>query len=101
VALAPGGLVYSSVDSGATWTTANAPALDWAALTSSADGSRLVALAHNGDVYTVQLPIVPTRPILPSPRLSISSVGGSLAISWLVPSTHFVPQQNLDLTSQN
>ena len=49
-------------------------------------------------IYTLQFPIPPPPP-RPSPQLSISRSGVSLAVSWLLPSTSFVLEQNFDLGS--
>jgi hypothetical protein len=92
------GPIYTSSDSGATWTWADPPAEPWQAIASSADGSGLLAVASEGPICTLQLPIPPLPPS-PSPRLSVSRPGGSLGISWLVPSSSFVLQQNPDLRS--
>ena len=70
------------------------------AVASSADGGKLVAAAAGGAIYTLQCPPPPPRPP-PSPRLTVSPSGGSLDISWLVPSTSFVLQQSFDLGSTN
>jgi hypothetical protein len=51
-------------------------------------------------IYTVQFPI-PPPPSQPSPQLSIGASGGSLGVSWLVPSTIFFLQQSFDLGSTN
>ncbi|HXA45534.1 MAG TPA: YCF48-related protein, partial [Candidatus Angelobacter sp.] len=44
-------LLYVSQDSGATWTAASAPSNNWSAVASSADGTKLIALAFNGLIY--------------------------------------------------
>jgi hypothetical protein len=41
----PGGLIYTSSDSGRTWRTASAPSNDWSSVASSTDGTKLVASA--------------------------------------------------------
>lgn len=54
------GLIYTSPDSGATWTSASAPSNNWTSVASSADGAKLVAVAalhiaspsSDGLVYT-------------------------------------------------
>ena len=56
--------------------------------------------ARGGPIYTLRFPIPPPPP-RPSPRLSISRSGGSLDVSWLVPSTSFVLGQSFDLGSTN
>lgn len=55
VAAVYGGQIYTSSDSGATWTqrTAGLPAsAAWTAVASSSDGSKLVATVNNGQIYT-------------------------------------------------
>ena len=96
------GLIYTSTNSGATWMPqSSAPNEYWTAVASSADGSKVVAVASvDGAIYTLQFPIPPPPP-QPSPQLSIGASGGSLGVSWLVPSTLFVLQQNIDLGSPN
>ena len=46
-----GGQIYTTADSGATW-TARASTQDWQAIASSADGTKLVACVVNGQIYT-------------------------------------------------
>jgi hypothetical protein len=46
-----GGQIYTSTDSGATW-TARESNRNWFAIASSADGTRLVAAVQNGQIYT-------------------------------------------------
>jgi photosystem II stability/assembly factor-like uncharacterized protein len=94
------GMVCTSTDFGATWTTNNLPVEEWFGIASSADGNKLVAVTgafdsydSGGAVYTSYTP--------PSPQLNLAPASGNLALSWLVPSTNFVLQQNLDLTTGN
>ncbi len=46
------GVVYVSTNSGVSWTQTSAPSNHWAAVCSSADGSRLVAACRPGPIYT-------------------------------------------------
>ena len=49
----PGGTVYTSIDSGATW-NANGPVIpdtEWRGVASSADGSTLIAVANGKQIY--------------------------------------------------
>jgi len=46
------GLIYSSTNSGVSWFTNNAPSEEWSSVASSADGSKLVAVANNGPIYS-------------------------------------------------
>lgn len=95
---------YISTDSGTTWTQADFPAGSayWrVSAAASADGNQLVAAANSGGfIYTLQFPLPPS-PSLPAPRLSISPAGANLTLAWLVPSTSFVLQQNVDLSTSN
>jgi photosystem II stability/assembly factor-like uncharacterized protein len=45
-------LLYTSKDSGTTWASTLAPSNHWTAVASSADGTKLIALAFNGPIYT-------------------------------------------------
>lgn len=97
------GMVYTSTDFGTTWTTNNLPLEGWWGVASSADGNKLVAVAGvpsaaygqygPGPIYTSYTP--------PSPQLNLAPANGNLALSWLVPSTNLVLQQNLDLSTTN
>ena len=72
----------------------------WASVASSADGSKVVAVASvdGGTIYTLQF-LIPPPPPQPSPQLSISRSGGSFGVSWLVPSTRFTLQESFDVGS--
>ena len=74
-----------------TWTSNNVP--EAFAVASSADGSKLVAVVNGGGIYT--------RQTTPAPALSIVPSGGSLTLSWTVPSMDFALQGNSDLTTTN
>jgi hypothetical protein len=80
--------IYTSLDFGANWISNDVPALLWSAVASSADGKKLVAATYNGGVWTWQS--------TPTPSLNIAASNQSLKISWIVPSTNFVLQQNSD-----
>ncbi len=82
--------MYTSTDSGITWASNSAPNLAWASVSSSADGSKLVAAPYFGSVYTWQA--------RPTPALTITSLGDSILLSWIIPSQPFVLQENADLT---
>jgi hypothetical protein len=92
--------IYISTNSGATWTSAGAPAVSWwGGVTSSADGSNIVALG-DGAIWTLRSP-APVPPQPPWPQLAVGLSAANLGLSWLVPSTRFVLQQNSDLGSTN
>ena len=88
-----GGPIIASTNSGATWMTASAPITNWSSVAISADGGKVVAVVNGGGIYTSQS--------TPAPLLSITSSSGEAIISWTIPSTSFVLQQNSDLTSTN
>ena len=66
--------------------------LTWHAVASSADGSKLVAVG-NGGIYTAQS--------TPAPVLNLTPSSNNLVLSWTVPSTNFVLQENSDLATMN
>ncbi len=86
-----GGPILISADSGVTWTENNAPIALWSSVTSSADGRKLAAAADGGGIWTIQ-----SRPM---PSLSVAREGGTLAVSWIVPSMDFVLQEHTDLAT--
>jgi len=93
VAASSGGPIYTSTNAGASWTPNGTPSLNWCSVASSADGSKLVAVANGGGIWTSQS--------TPVPLLSITPSGTNLVLSWIVPSMDFLLQQNSDLTTTN
>ena len=95
VAAVYGSAIYTSTNSGNTWTSNNAPNLPWETVVSSADGNKLAAAVYGADggIWTLQT--------TPTPQLNIQIQNTDLALSWLIPSTNFALQQNLDLTTTN
>jgi hypothetical protein len=98
------GSIFISTNLGTTWMQANAPVKAWSGVASSADGCHSWGSAYgsifspigsvrSGAIYTAQTP--------PLPQLNIAPTNGNLMLSWIVPSTNFVLQQNLDLTTAN
>ena len=88
------GQIYTSADSGATWTATDA--LDtnyWVCVTTSADGSRLVAGLNPGGIYTSRL--------TPTPQLNIRRAGQNALVSWTIPSGDFALQQSSDVATNN
>ena len=88
----PSGVVITSTNSGATWTTNAVPFLTWNAVALSADGAKLVATVgypSTGPIYVSQT--------TPSPVLNLSASDNGTAISWLIPSLDFTLQQSPDL----
>jgi hypothetical protein len=86
-----------STNSGASWAPAGVPAGWWRCVAAFADGTNLV-VAGDGQIATLHAP-APAPAIPPSPQLAIDRSGGNLGLSWLVPSTPFVLQQNSNLPS--
>jgi hypothetical protein len=96
--------IYISTNSGAAWTPAGEPAMGyghggWKAIAASADGSNIVAVGDRA-ICTLRSP-APAPPLPPSPQMAVAWSGATLGLSWLVPSTRFVLQQNSDLSSTN
>jgi hypothetical protein len=87
--------LFVSTNAGATWTSYNAPATNWWGVAVTADGGQLVAIPAG------KSPIWLGRVLPQPPRLNITPAHDNLAFSWIIPSTNFVLQQNLDLTTTN
>jgi hypothetical protein len=85
------GLIYTSCDTGTSWTANSAPAENWWTIATSADGTKLTAGVWNGGVYTLQ--------VTPTPSLNIALANNDLTLSWLVPSTNFLLEQSSDLSN--
>jgi uncharacterized repeat protein (TIGR01451 family) len=79
--------IYSSSDSGNTWTMALTPGASWYSIASSADGNTAAALGSFG-VYVSRLP-----------TLSIAYSGANAVVSWPSPAWGFGLQQNADLST--
>jgi hypothetical protein len=94
------GYVLISRDSGTTWAVANLPFNTWSGVASSADGCKLVATAYRA-VSRYCSPGIYTFQSAPTPCLGAAPLNNNLLLSWLVPSTNFALQQNLDLTTSN
>jgi len=91
-----GDQIWTSADSGMTWATNNAPNVpsSWYGVASSADGCKLVAVNRFFmGIWVGQ--------ITPSPQLNLQPTNGNFALSWIVPSTNFILEQNLDLSTAN
>ncbi|MBI3850930.1 MAG: hypothetical protein HY298_11740 [Verrucomicrobia bacterium] len=86
-----GGVIFTSVDAGGNWSSNNAPVTNWSSVASSADGSKLIALINGGGIWISQS--------TPTPELHITPSGSDLVLSWIVPATAFVLQENADITT--
>jgi hypothetical protein len=103
-----GGGIYISTDLGMTWIQeTNIPTF---ILALSADGNKSAIIAEvtvtnslpGGRTITTTIPsAIYTSFSTPSPQLNITPTNGNLMLSWLIPSTNFVLQQNFDLTTTN
>jgi photosystem II stability/assembly factor-like uncharacterized protein len=94
--VAVAGYIYTSTNSGVSWQTNNLPDESWGCAATSADGNRLMVVSAGasggpGHIYTTYS--------TSSPSLGIASAGNDLVLSWTVPSTNFVLQQNQDLST--
>jgi hypothetical protein len=99
VAEEPVGWIYTSTNSGTTWMSNSVPNEIWHSVTSSADGGRLAAAPFASQSFN-PVPVY-TLQTTPAPQLHIAPSSNAVACSWLVPSTNFVLQQTLDLTTAN
>jgi hypothetical protein len=86
------GGICTSTNSGETWTQ-NAAPIGWMFVGSSADGGKLVAVVQEGGIYTSQTTVMPL--------LHIARSTSNVTLSWIIPSTTFLLQQNADLGTTN
>jgi photosystem II stability/assembly factor-like uncharacterized protein len=96
--IAVAGYIYTSTNSGTSWQTNNLPEEGWGCVATSVDGNRLMVVSAGasggpGHIYNTYA--------TSSPSLGIASAGNDLVLSWTVPSTNFVLQQNQDLSTTN
>jgi hypothetical protein len=100
VAAEEDGWIYTSTNSGTTWISNSVPFGFWSSVASSADGCKLVAATRAfgplADAYGIY-----TSYSSPAPSLAIACSDTNVALCWIIPSTNFVLQQNLDLTTTN
>ena len=81
VAAVPDSSIYTSTNSGASWTTNQVLSLNWSSVASSADGCRLVVVSLDGAIFTCGTNLTPT--------LGITQYGGNRIIWWPSPSAGF------------
>ncbi len=99
VAAADGGeIIFSSTNSGGTWSTNNAPRLHWNTVCLTADGSKAFAAPDPlaGPTATYRSIAAP-----PEPGITASLPAGNLVLAWPVPSTNFALQSCPDLRLAN
>jgi len=89
-ASARGDGVYVSTDSGNSWMAITGTPKKWHSAASSADGSKALAVCFY-DIWTLQT--------VSAPVLDLLQCNGGVSISWILPSTAYVLQQNADLTT--
>jgi len=80
-----------STNFGTTWSSNTISGQILYSVASSADGGKLVAGTISGGIYTMQSTV--------SPKINLTASNNSLVLSWLIPSTNFVPQKSSDLVS--
>jgi len=90
-----GGGIYTTTNSGSTWNLNTLTNEYWYAAALSADGNKWFAAAQvasfAGEIYAAKT--------LPQPAMNIAPTNGNLTVSWIVPSTNFVLQSSVDLSS--
>jgi hypothetical protein len=100
VAAEEDGAIFTSLNSGMSWTSNSVPSGFWASVASSADGNKVVAATKPPGVMGAANGIY-TSYSTPVPSLSITPSDSNVLLSWILPSTNFVLQQNFDLTTKN
>ena len=97
----PTGPVYTSTDRGRSWISNSLPDSAWNGLACSADGNKVVAACAGNDLSTMGSGQIWASQTTALPSLTISPSSSNLIVSWPVPSTSFVLQQNTDLRATN
>jgi hypothetical protein len=95
-----GGRIYTSTNSGVTWTPSSAPDFSWTAVASSADGSKLVATATSGGPICTSTNSGSTWTLTSAPRNYWISVASSSDGSKLAAAASGQPQSPI-YTSTN
>jgi hypothetical protein len=99
--LGDNGSTYISTNSGGTWVQDTpAPGLSLRAICVSADGSKLAAVSQSGDESGGEGEIYFSQPSF-TPILNFTLVSGQPMLSWVVPSTDFILQENSNLVTTN
>ena len=93
VLVGTGRSIYTSTNAGIAWVSNNIPNEQWSSVASSADGNEFIATIQGGGIWIYRTTSAPSLNVTLSPT--------NLALSWLIPSTNFVLQQKLDLTTTN
>jgi len=92
--------IFLSGDSGASCDPAPAASASCIGAAMSADGCKLVGVYVDGLDFSLDA-VVADLQSTPAPALAVASSGGSLFLSWVVPSIDFVLEQNADLGTTN
>jgi len=82
----PGG-IYTSSDSGVTWVSNGVPSKSWIGVASSTDGAKLLAAAALGDQVFASESVL-------SPLLNIQPSQTGARLSWCIPSSEFILEEN-------
>jgi len=91
--------IFTSTNLGSAWTQAIAPATNWWVAASSADGSKMAMTVLGVTKYTQATGGIWNLQTSPLSKLNISPSFNNLTLSWIIPSTNFVLQQSVDLTT--
>jgi hypothetical protein len=83
--------IFSTFNSGATWTTDSAPAIAWSAIAVSQDGTRAVATTTHGGIYVA------------GPTLAITPAARNVSLLWSTnyPIPEFSLEQNTNIATTN
>jgi photosystem II stability/assembly factor-like uncharacterized protein len=107
--IAPGVGIFISTNAGTTWAQDTNQIINkQLSIASSADGAKLVLISGinyfvNDGIAAGAVPmdLIWTSYTPPAPRLKLSAPGANRVLSWTVPATNFVLQQNGDMTTTN
>ena len=95
------GQVYVSTNSGFLWSTNGSPSGAWDGIACSADGQELIVAGTSISNSAEQLGSIYISQNIPSPTLSIAPSTTNMTLSWLLPSTNVILQQNPGLIGAN
>ena len=96
----PEGPIFTSTNSGLTWISNSVPNVVWTGVACSADGNKLIAVTAGNDAASLGSGRILTSQSTPLPMLMLAPTNG-LQLSWTIPSTNFVLQQNSNLATTN
>jgi hypothetical protein len=90
--------VYFSPDFGTSWTILDTPAYNAQHIVCSADASVAAAVIDSW-IVTLHSPPPPPAPPLRMPVLRVIPTGSNVVVSWLIPASSFLLQENSDLST--